>query len=53
VPADTEDDNGFDAGLLGLVGLTGLLGLKRRDRDEVTRGEVNRNDASRGATTRV
>jgi hypothetical protein len=53
VPADTEDDNGFDAGLLGLVGLTGLLGLKRRDRDEGTRGEVNRNDASRGATTRV
>jgi hypothetical protein len=53
VPADTEDDNGFDEGLLGLLGLAGLLGLKRRDRDEVKRGEVNRNDVSRGAASRV
>jgi len=53
MPADTEDDNGFDAGWLGLVGLAGLLGLKRRDRDEVKRGEVNRNDVSRGASSRV
>jgi hypothetical protein len=53
VPADTQDDNGFDEGLLGLVGLAGLLGLKRRDRDEVKRGEVNRNDVSRGATSGV
>jgi MYXO-CTERM domain-containing protein len=51
-PADTQDD-GFNEGLLGLIGLAGLLGLKRRDRDEVKRGEVNRNDASRGATSRV
>jgi MYXO-CTERM domain-containing protein len=52
-PADTHDDDGFNEGLLGLVGLAGLLGLKRRDRDEVKRGEVNRNDVSRGATSRV
>ena len=41
------------AGFAGRSGLAGLLGLKRRDRDEVKRGEVNRNDASRGATSRV
>ena len=52
-PADTQDDNSFDEGLLGLVGLAGLLGLRRRDRNEVKRGEVNRNDVSRGATSRV
>ena len=52
VPADTHDDDGFDKGWLGLVGLAGLLGLKRRDRDEVKRGEVNRN-VSRGATSGV
>jgi hypothetical protein len=52
VPADTHDDDGFDKGLLGLVGLAGLLGLKRRDRDEVKRGEINRN-VSRGATSGV
>ena len=52
-PADTHDDNGFDAGWLGLVGLAGLLGLKRRDRDEVKRSEVNRSDVSRGAASRV
>ena len=39
------------AGLAGRSGLAGLLGLKRRDRDEVKRGEVNRNDASRGANS--
>ena len=38
------------AGLAGRSGLAGLLGLKRRDRDEVKRGGVNRNDASRGPT---
>jgi hypothetical protein len=53
VPADTHDDDGFDEGLLGLVGLAGLLGLKRRDRDEVKRGEVNRNNVSRAATSGV
>ena len=53
VPADTDDAKGFDEGLLGLVGLAGLLGLKRRDRDEVERGEVNRNDVSRAAASRV
>ena len=31
---ETEDDGGFDAGLLGLLGLAGLLGL-RKNRDEV------------------
>ncbi len=53
VPADTQDDDGFNEGLLGLVGLAGLLGLKRRDREDVQRGEVNRSDVSRGATSRV
>jgi hypothetical protein len=53
VPANTQDDNGFNEGWLGLVGLAGLLGLKRRDRDEVKRGEVNRNDVSRAAASRV
>lgn len=53
VPADTQDDDGFNEGLLGLVGLAGLLGLKRRDREDVKRGEVNRSDVSRGATSRV
>jgi hypothetical protein len=53
VPADTDEDNGFDRGLLGLVGLAGLLGLRRRDRDEVKRGGVNQNDAGRTATNRV
>lgn len=52
VPADTHDDDGFNEGLLGLAGLAGLLGLKRRERDEVKRGEVNRN-VSRGATSGV
>lgn len=52
-PADTHDDDGFDEGLLGLAGLAGLLGLKRRDRNDAKRGEVNRNDVSRGATSRV
>ena len=53
VPADTHDDDGFNEGLLGLVGLAGLLGLKRRDRDEVKRGEVNRNDVGRATASRV
>ncbi|HEY9507628.1 MAG TPA: WGxxGxxG family protein [Gemmatimonadales bacterium] len=53
VPADTQDDDGFNEGLLGLVGLAGLLGLKRREREDVQRGEVNRSDVSRGATSRV
>ena len=52
VPTDTRNDDGIDKGWLGLVGLAGLLGLKRRDRDEVKRGEVNRN-VSRGATSGV
>jgi MYXO-CTERM domain-containing protein len=52
-PGDTHDDNGFDKGWLGLVGLAGLLGLKRRDRDDARHGEMNRNDVSRGATSRV
>ena len=34
----TEDEGGFDAGLLGLLGLAGLLGLrKKRDEVHVTR----------------
>ena len=53
VPADTHDDNGFNEGWLGLVGLAGLLGLKRRDREDVKRGEVNRSGVSHGATSRV
>jgi hypothetical protein len=52
-PADTHDDNGFDEGLLGLAGLAGLLGLKRRDRHETKRGDVNRSDVNRSTTSRV
>ena len=31
-PADADDDDGFDEGLLGLLGLAGLLGLRGRDK---------------------
>ncbi len=51
-PADTQDDNGFDKGLLGLAGLAGLFGLKRRDREEAARREVNPN-VGRETTGRV
>ena len=52
-PADTHDDDGFDKGLLGLAGLAGLLGLKRGDRRDAKRGEVKRDDVSRGTASRV
>jgi len=51
-PADTHDD-GFNEGLLGLAGLAGLLGLKRGDRRDTKRGEVKRDDVSRGTASRV
>jgi MYXO-CTERM domain-containing protein len=35
--ADRDDRS--DWGWMGLLGLVGLLGLKRRDREEVVRGE--------------
>ena len=47
-PVDTQDDNGFDEGLLGLAGLAGLLGLKRRN--EVKRSQGHPNDANRAAS---
>ena len=52
-PADTHDDDGFNEGLLGLAGLAGLLGLKRGDRRDAKRGEVKRDDVSRGTASRV
>ena len=42
VPVDTDDDDGFDEGLLGLLGLAGLLGLRRRDKDVTTRARTDR-----------
>ena len=53
VPTDTQDDDGFNEGLLGLLGLAGLLGLKRRDREDIRRGEVDRKDVGQSATSRV
>ena len=41
VTTRTEEDNGFDWGLLGLLGLLGLAGLKpRQDHTLHTRGDA-------------
>jgi MYXO-CTERM domain-containing protein len=52
-PADTQDDNGFDEGLLGLAGLAGLLGLRRRDRHEIKRSDVHRRGVNQSTDSRV
>ena len=44
----TEDEGGFDPGLLGLLGLAGLLGLRKK-RDEV---HVTRDTTTAGVGTR-
>ena len=52
-PADTQDDNGFDEGLLGLLGLAGLLGLRRRDHRDAKHPGVARHDVNQSTTARV